>query len=63
MLLDVWRLATRIAAPLVRVHLQRRRRRGKEHPERLPERLAVDDTQRPPGRLVWLHAASVGESL
>ncbi|HWL69870.1 MAG TPA: 3-deoxy-D-manno-octulosonic acid transferase [Geminicoccus sp.] len=63
MLLDVWRLATRIAAPLVRVHLQRRRRRGKEHPERWPERLAVDATRRPPGRLVWLHAASVGESL
>jgi 3-deoxy-D-manno-octulosonic-acid transferase len=63
MLLDVWRLATRMAAPLVRGHLQQRRRRGKEHPERWPERLAIDDTQRPAGRLVWLHAASVGESL
>ncbi|WP_027134177.1 3-deoxy-D-manno-octulosonic acid transferase [Geminicoccus roseus] len=63
MLITCWRLATTIAAPLVRGHLERRRGRGKEHPERWPERLGVDDSIRPQGPLVWVHAASVGESL
>jgi 3-deoxy-D-manno-octulosonic-acid transferase len=63
MLINCWRLATTIAAPLVRGHLERRRGRGKEHPERWPERLGIDDSVRPHGQLVWIHAASVGESL
>jgi 3-deoxy-D-manno-octulosonic-acid transferase len=63
MLLTCWRVATSLAAPLVRGHLERRRGRGKEHPERWPERLGQDDSIRPDGPLVWIHAASVGESL
>lgn len=63
MLLTGWRVATQLAAPLVRRHLERRRLRGKEHPERWPERLGVDGSARPDGPLVWIHAASVGESL
>lgn len=62
-LAGAWRLVTSCAAPLVRGQLERRRARGKEHPERWPERLGIDPSTRPPGRLVWLHAASVGESL
>lgn len=31
-------------------------------PGRLPERRGVDASARPPGRLLWLHAASVGET-
>ena len=52
------------AAPLVlRGMLARRAGRGKEIPERLPEREGIDPTPRPPGRLTWLHAASVGETV
>jgi len=36
--------------------------RGKEMPGRLAERRGIDPTPRPPGRLLWLHAASVGET-
>ena len=36
---------------------------GKELPGRLAERRGVDPSPRPEGQLVWLHAASVGETL
>lgn len=49
--------------PLVRLYLHRRRRRGKEHPDRWPERLGHPGQGRPAGRLLWLHAASIGEAL
>lgn len=42
--------------------LRRRAARGKEVASRLPEREGIDPTPRPAGRLIWLHAASVGES-
>lgn len=57
-----WGLATRAVAPLLPLWLARRVRRGKEIADRLPERQG-HGAARPPGRLVWLHAASVGESL
>jgi 3-deoxy-D-manno-octulosonic-acid transferase len=37
--------------------------RGKEMQGRLAERRGIDPTARPPGRLIWLHAASVGEAV
>jgi 3-deoxy-D-manno-octulosonic-acid transferase len=43
--------------------LKRRAGRGKEDPERLQERLGHAGAPRPDGPLVWLHGASVGESL
>ena len=43
--------------------LQRRVARGKEIAERLPERYGEEPTLRPEGRLLWLHAASVGETV
>jgi 3-deoxy-D-manno-octulosonic-acid transferase len=54
---------TRIAAPLAPWLLRRRARRGKEDAARLPERLGRSSLARPPGKLVWLHGASVGETL
>ncbi len=51
-----------LLAPALRLHLRRRAGQGKEVPARLPERLGHGAT-RPPGRLFWLHAASVGETL
>jgi 3-deoxy-D-manno-octulosonic-acid transferase len=49
-------------APLLPLWLARRARRGREIPARLGERRGIDPTPRPPGRLLWLHAASVGET-
>lgn len=50
-------------APTLRLMLRRRAVRGKEVPGRLGEREGIDDTPRPEGLLVWVHAASVGESV
>ena len=58
----VWATATTLAAPALRIMLRVRQRRGKELPGRLAERRGIDAAPRPPGRLVWLHAASVGET-
>lgn len=52
-----------IAEPWVRRHLARRARHGKEDPARLPERFGIASVARPAGRLIWFHAASVGESV
>ncbi|MGB2573701.1 MAG: 3-deoxy-D-manno-octulosonic acid transferase, partial [Henriciella sp.] len=43
--------------------MHRRVKTGKEAPRRLAERWARYNQDRPHGQLVWLHAASVGESL
>ena len=43
--------------------LHNRVRRGKEDPRRLGERRGVSSLPRPSGTLIWIHAASVGESL
>ena len=51
--------ALRPLAPLI---LKYRERRGKEDPARRHERLGISRTKRPEGPLVWLHAASVGET-
>jgi 3-deoxy-D-manno-octulosonic-acid transferase len=61
--LAAYRLATRVLEPLAVQALRKRARRGKEDPARLGERLGHAGQLRPRGRLVWLHGASVGESL
>ncbi len=57
-----WAVATTAAAPGLRLLLRVRQARGKEVRGRLAERRGIDATPRPPGRLIWLHAASVGET-
>ena len=59
----VWAGAATMAMPVLRGMLRRRAGRGKEVLARLGEREGIDATPRPAGRLVWLHAASVGESI
>jgi 3-deoxy-D-manno-octulosonic-acid transferase len=61
--LNLYRAATGLLEPVAPALLSHRARRGKEDPARLAERLARADTPRPDGPLVWLHGASVGESL
>lgn len=58
-----WAIAAGGAAPLLRVMLRRRAASGKEVAARLGERFGIEAAPRPSGRLLWLHAASVGEAL
>jgi len=52
-----------LGAPAIKLLLSRRVKRGKEDPARLSERRGIAGLPRPAGALVWLHAASVGESM
>ncbi len=58
-----WAVVATVAAPGLRIMLRARLSRGKELPGRLQERRGIDPTPRPRGRLIWLHAASVGETV
>ncbi|XP_050229988.1 probable 3-deoxy-D-manno-octulosonic acid transferase, mitochondrial isoform X2 [Mercurialis annua] len=49
--------------PLVHLHIQWRRLRGLEHPNRWPERLGRSSLPRPAGDLLWFHAVSLGEGM
>ena len=59
----MWASAATLASPGLRVLLRQRARRGKEAPHRLGERLGRESASRPAGPLLWLHAASVCESV
>ena len=63
MSLGLYRLLTGALAPALGTYLRGRAMRGKEDPERVGERLGRAGAPRPDGPLVWVHAASVGESL
>ncbi|WP_340150250.1 3-deoxy-D-manno-octulosonic acid transferase [uncultured Sneathiella sp.] len=52
-----------LGGPLLRRHLKKRLASGKEDPERFRERLGHSGLPRPEGQLIWIHAASVGESV
>jgi len=59
--LHAYRALLNAATPLAGILLSHRLKRGKEDPERLPERRGETTVARPEGPLVWLHGASVGE--
>jgi 3-deoxy-D-manno-octulosonic-acid transferase len=59
--LRAYRLVMAAAAPLTPLLLSYRLKRGKENPARLSERRGESSAARPPGPLVWVHGASVGE--
>ncbi|MBC7907501.1 MAG: 3-deoxy-D-manno-octulosonic acid transferase [Rhodospirillaceae bacterium] len=63
MIFGLYRALTILGGPLIGHYLKRRMARGKEDPARFGERLGRPGQPRPQGPLVWLHAASVGESL
>ncbi len=58
----IYRAASRIAHPLAGMLLRRRSQRGKEVPGRLNERMGIASAPRPDRKLLWFHAASVGET-
>jgi 3-deoxy-D-manno-octulosonic-acid transferase len=57
-----WRLTGTLLAPALRLNLRRRAANGREVAARLAERRGIDATPRPAGPLLWMHAASVGET-
>jgi len=63
MLAATYRSLTGAAGFFLPRWLDYRVKRGKEDPSRLAERRGVAARPRPDGRLVWFHAASIGESL
>ncbi|PPD46164.1 MAG: 3-deoxy-D-manno-octulosonic acid transferase [Methylocystis sp.] len=62
-LFTLYRLATSALTPFAGLALKWRASRGKEDESRLDERLGIASRPRPEGRLVWLHGASLGETL
>jgi 3-deoxy-D-manno-octulosonic-acid transferase len=61
--LAFYRMATSMLGPFAPALLNWRRRRGKEDPLRMAERMGHASLARPAGPLVWLHGASVGEGV
>jgi len=63
MLFGAYNILMRVSTPFLQRYLQKRARAGKEDTVRGGERRGIAGLPRPAGRLVWFHAASVGESL
>ncbi len=63
MALALYRGAMSALSPAIPAFLRLRARRGKEDAARLPERYGLASRARPAGTLIWIHGASVGESL
>src|SRR5271154_6633332 len=61
--LRLYQFAAAAGSPVAPQVLARRLKRGKEHAERLAERRGEPSLERPPGPLIWVHGASVGEML
>lgn len=61
-MLNVYKIATSLASPLVPLWLQWRMLRGKEERGRIKERYGKSSYGRPKGTLLWIHASSVGEA-
>ena len=61
--LRAYRALTRLVQPAAGLILSHRLKRGKEDPARLGERKGRPGLKRPDGPLVWVHGASVGETV
>lgn len=60
--LRVWRALASLAMPGLKLVHASRLKSGKDDPQRGGERFGQASLPRPAGRLVWVHAASVGET-
>ena len=59
----IWSAAATLSQPALLLMLRQRAKNGKEIAGRMAERRGIDPTPRPDGRVLWLHAASVGEAV
>jgi 3-deoxy-D-manno-octulosonic-acid transferase len=62
-LISIYRSLARALTPLFHVLFWLRCRSGKEIPGRKNERFGRGGATRPDGKLIWIHAASVGETM
>jgi 3-deoxy-D-manno-octulosonic-acid transferase len=60
--LKIYKRGLSLLRPAVPLLLHLRERQGKEDPARRGERLGFAGRRRPDGKLIWVHAASVGET-
>ncbi len=63
LLLSGYLFASALVPFLGRLIANRRMKIGKEDPNRIAERFGVPSISRPQGKIIWFHAASVGEAL
>ncbi|WP_310621102.1 3-deoxy-D-manno-octulosonic acid transferase [Flexibacterium corallicola] len=63
LLLSLYRGLGAVAGPVLSTIYKRRAKRGKEDPSRQGERFGIASHSRPDGFLIWIHAASVGETM
>lgn len=64
MFIGVYNNLIRILYPIaIRRYIEKRKKIGKEDLKRFNERIGRPSKERPEGRLIWLHGASVGESI
>ncbi|MDG6095233.1 DUF374 domain-containing protein [Acetobacter sp. AN02] len=59
----LWHGVTDLISPALILSGRLRIRKGKEDPKRIRERMGMTDHPRPDGPIIWIHAASVGETL
>ena len=59
---NTYKIITSALSPLISVWLRVRLLKGKENKDRFRERFGFTKVMRPKGTLVWMHAASVGET-
>lgn len=64
MFIGIYNTLVRTLYPIViRRYIEKRKKMGKEDVKRFNERVGRPTKPRPEGRLIWLHGASVGESI
>lgn len=64
MFIGIYNTLVRTLYPIViRRYIEKRKKMGKEDVKRFNERVGRPTKPRPAGRLIWLHGASVGESI
>ncbi|MDE7546891.1 glycosyltransferase N-terminal domain-containing protein [Acetobacter fabarum] len=59
----LWKGVGTLLAPVLPLYLRWRQSKGKEVAGRVREKMGFATIPRPPGKLLWFHAASVGETL
>lgn len=64
MFIGIYNTLVRVLYPIaIRRYIEKRKKQGKEEVKRFNERVGRPSKERPEGRLIWLHGASVGESI
>ena len=64
MFIGIYNTLVRALYPLViKSYINKRKKKGKEDLTRFNERMGIAKKERPQGKLIWMHGASVGESL